>query len=960
MKLVAVLISILLSIQLLFNNPVINTSGSSTKIFEQGTGKLVVYADVPGLAPSDKYTIRVRSAATSNEWIEVFAHYTYNRAQELGGVSVPQNDGSILITTVQHYAKHTSEWSHTYGNIEMSNNTPVEVEIAAKNGFKIGGKDFFKATVHPAQKASLATLADGKIYFTINNPGQLVIDINGQMDDYNAAINPIGHPVHAISLFANPLIKKPSENGSRVHYVEPGTDSAAMRQINPATYDTLFFKPGVHNAGKDFKVYPGKVTYIPGDAMFFGNINNVGVPQGSYSKNGEKITIYGYGTVSCAKITHPNYVPNATGSFKGFEIENGLDWRFHGICIADPANHSVRTLGGTNGLFSWTKVISWRANGDGIGGYEPAEDCFIRTQDDCSYAKGVKRRCTFWKDANAALFHLATIAENETEPLIIEDCDVIYARLRSPGATNGGGFQQRGEGTSGQRKVNVIFRDFRIHDKLVNMPIFHLVSYSGGTSSAPEKVGSSYSGILFQNISIAGMAPGSKQRILGCAAAPWYGGLIFDNITIGGTKITAENYKTYFETNEYVKYLLFGMPKDVTLTTVADASKGSVTRNPAKDTYPETSSVILTATGKAGYLFTHWSGDATGTTNPLTVVVDKNMSVTANFSQPDFDKPIVIEAPGPGSIVIPEGMDSVTVKVWGGGGAGGSASNDSIANQSRGGGGAGGSFAGVRKKVVAGQVLNFTLGEGGKAAPAGFANYSVNAVQNGGLSQVALNSEVIALAVGGAGGQNIAGAFASGAGGTAPQNGNVGDVVFYGGNGGSGNSNGTGGGGGSAGVLGKGGNGGAPFAGIAGISGGAEGGTGINSTNVGNPGKVPGAGGSGAAVRASANSSRNGGEGGNGKIIFNFSRVAVSSTNIPEVNNTIFVFPNPATEKLFIRSGKQAIDKIQLIDLTGKIVYTRNLTGQTETIDLLGFNSGLYLVKVYTSDEVFTEKVFVE
>jgi len=383
-KLFAVLISILLSAQMLFSNQVIKTSGSSTKIFEQGTGKLVVYTDVPGLAPSGKYTIRVRSAATGNEWIDVFAHYTYNRAQELGGVSVPQNDGSILVTTVQHYAKHTSEWSHTYGNIEMSNNTPVEVEIAARNGFKIGGKDFFKATVHPAQKASAASVVDGKIYFTIHNPGQLVIDINGQMDDYNAAINPIGHPVHAISLFANPEIKKPSLNGLRVHYVEPGTDPAALRQISPATYDTLYFKPGVHNAGKDFKVYPGKVTYIPGDAIFYGNINNLGVPQGNFSKNGEKITLYGYGTVSCAKITHPNYVPNATGSFKGFEIENGLNWRVHGICIADPANHSVYTIGGSNGLFSWAKVISWRANGDGIGGYEPAEDCFIRTQDDCS------------------------------------------------------------------------------------------------------------------------------------------------------------------------------------------------------------------------------------------------------------------------------------------------------------------------------------------------------------------------------------------------------------------------------------------------------------------------------------------------------------------------------------------------------------------------------------------------
>ncbi len=845
-------------------------AAQSSPQYIQGTDTLVAYSDVPGLTPSDKYTIRVRSAATNDEWVDVFVNVTYNRAAELGGVSLPQNDGTYLNTTVKHYAKFTSAWSHAYGNIEMSQNSTVEVEIAAKNGFKIGNQNFFKATVHPAQKASVATMSNGKVYFTISNPGQLVIDINGQMDDYNAAINGgIGHPIHAISLFANPVIKKPSLSGSRVRYIEVGTDSAAMRQIDLASYDTLCFRPGVHNAGKDFKIYPGKVYYFPGDVMFYGNINNLGVPTGGFSKNGENIRIYGYGTISCAKITHPNYVLNATGSFKGFEIENGLNWSFQGVTIADPANHSVSTLGGSNGLFNWAKVISWRANGDGIGGYEPTLNSFLRTQDDCSYAKGYKKGCTFWKDANAALFHLATISENLADPVIMEDCDVIYARLRDAVGNNGGGFQQRGEGAAGQRKVNVIFRDIRIHDKLVNMSIFHLVSYSGGTADAPTEVGSSYKGFLFQNISIAGMASGNKQRILGCEAAPWYGGLIFDNVTIGGTKVTKQNYTTYFNTNEYVKYLLFAMPQDVTLTTNADPAKGTVTRNPDQSTYLETSEVTLNATGKSGYIFSHWTDDLTGTTNPVTVVVDKNMTITANFVEPDFSQDIEIVAPGTNSFTIPVGIDSVTVKLWGAGGAGGSASNATNPVQSRGGGGAGGGFALVKKKVTAGQVLSYTIGAGGIAAPLGFANNTVNAVQNGAQSSASINSIVVGLAKGGPGGQNIAGVAGSGTGGAAPQSGNTGDKVYYGGNGGTANSSSTGSGGGSAGAAGNGGNAtiGSTAGGIAGAGGGAVGGNGINSTNVGNPGNDPGAGGSGAAVRISANTSMKGGDGADGKII---------------------------------------------------------------------------------------------
>jgi Malectin domain/Divergent InlB B-repeat domain/Secretion system C-terminal sorting domain len=606
---------------------------ASSPQYVSGSDTLVVYKDVPGLTPSDKYTIRVRSAATNNLWVDVFANYTYNRAAELGGVSVPRNDGTTLITTVYNYAKHTSAWSHTYGNIEMSKNTPVEVEIAAKNGFKIANLDFFKATVHPAQKASLATMNNGKVYFTISNPGQVVIDINGQMDDYNAAINGgVGHPVHAISIFANPVIKKPTLNNPRVYYVEPGLSPVTFRNVSPTTFDTLYFKPGVHDLGQDIKIYPGKVVYLPGDALIYGNMNNKGVPTGGFSENGENIRVYGYGTLSCAKITHEDYVPPSTISSKGFEIENGLNWRVSGISIVDPANHSFYTIGGTNGLLSYVKVITWRANGDGLGGYEPVVDCFIRSQDDCSYAKGYKARCTFWKDANAALFHLATITENQTTPLIIEDCDVLYARLRNPVSTNGGGFQQRGEGTPGQRNVNVIFRNFRIHDKLVNMPIIHLVSYSGGTATAPTDVGSSYKGILFQNISIAGMASGNKQRILGCAASPWYGGLIFDNLTIGGTLVTPENHQTYFTTNEFVRDIWYRMPNYYTITNNSNATQGTFSVNTTETTHIENSTVTLTAVPIAGYAFASWSGDVTGTTNPISLNMSGNKNITANFT----------------------------------------------------------------------------------------------------------------------------------------------------------------------------------------------------------------------------------------------------------------------------------------------------------------------------------------
>ncbi|GEM_PF-756063 len=69
-----------------------------------------------------------------------------------------------------------------------------------------------------------------------------------------------------------------------------------------------------------------------------------------------------------------------------------------------------------------------------------------------------------------------------------------------------------------------------------------------------------------------------------------------------------------------------------TYTLTVLATNGSVTKNPDQATYDSNSTVELTATPGVGYHFTGWSGDATGTTNPLTVTMDANKNITANFS----------------------------------------------------------------------------------------------------------------------------------------------------------------------------------------------------------------------------------------------------------------------------------------------------------------------------------------
>ena len=76
-----------------------------------------------------------------------------------------------------------------------------------------------------------------------------------------------------------------------------------------------------------------------------------------------------------------------------------------------------------------------------------------------------------------------------------------------------------------------------------------------------------------------------------------------------------------------------------TLTLVnAGAGSGTVTLDPPGGSYAPGTTVTLTATPDASSLFAGWGGDLRGTTNPATITVSTNTTVTATFPlEGDFD-----------------------------------------------------------------------------------------------------------------------------------------------------------------------------------------------------------------------------------------------------------------------------------------------------------------------------------
>src|SRR6185369_2682892 len=63
---------------------------------------------------------------------------------------------------------------------------------------------------------------------------------------------------------------------------------------------------------------------------------------------------------------------------------------------------------------------------------------------------------------------------------------------------------------------------------------------------------------------------------------------------------------------------------------------GSVGKVPSAASYAYGTSVELTATPDGGNTFVGWTGDATGSGNPDTILMDGNKSVTATFASQTY------------------------------------------------------------------------------------------------------------------------------------------------------------------------------------------------------------------------------------------------------------------------------------------------------------------------------------
>ncbi len=88
---------------------------------------------------------------------------------------------------------------------------------------------------------------------------------------------------------------------------------------------------------------------------------------------------------------------------------------------------------------------------------------------------------------------------------------------------------------------------------------------------------------------------------------------------------------------------------------------------------------------------------------------------------------------------------------------------------------------------------------------------------------------------------------------------------------------------------------------------------------------------------------------------------SVVSTDNLEIQAAIDIYPIPAQDFITVSSNDHLfkISELQLLDLSGKLVWKKKTSQVTNNIDLEGINNGIYILNVLVNEELMSQKVTI-
>jgi hypothetical protein len=99
-------------------------------------------------------------------------------------------------------------------------------------------------------------------------------------------------------------------------------------------------------------------------------------------------------------------------------------------------------------------------------------------------------------------------------------------------------------------------------------------------------------------------------------------------------------------------------------------------------------------------------------------------------------------------------------------------------------------------------------------------------------------------------------------------------------------------------------------------------------------------------------------DGGNSENTYRYDCTTAVNAVVAE-EKTVSIYPNPATDKLNI-SSLSNVNEIEILNVTGKVIYSTNVNSTTFVVNTSNFSRGLYFVRVASGNEMKTYKFIKE
>lgn len=227
---------------------------------------------------------------------------------------------------------------------------------------------------------------------------------------------------------------------------------------------------------------------------------------------------------------------------------------------------------------------------------------------------------------------LALAESNNREHTMQETHDIMYQRLSAYGKTLKNAFKFDGGSKAGFWYYISTYSSTPsvAVPNVIRIQRTNSTCYSLQTAINPSGAGN-ISVNTPSNCAQGKFLPGTSVQISASANS----GYVFSNWS-GDASGTSASTTVVMNGNKSVTANFSAIPTCYSLTkNINPSGAGSIVANPSANCngtqYSAGTVVQLTANANSGYTFSNWSGDLTGTTNPASVSMNGNKTVTANF-----------------------------------------------------------------------------------------------------------------------------------------------------------------------------------------------------------------------------------------------------------------------------------------------------------------------------------------